>query len=135
MQVEGGKGFKAEINVTPLVDVVLVLLIIFMVVTPMLQSGMAVELPEARNVAENKSNREQGLITVTVGGQIFWDDQAVSVDELQTRIKDRLYYNPALELFVKGDRRLEYQDVRKVMSACREAGAKSVVLATKERRD
>ncbi|MFH1809316.1 MAG: biopolymer transporter ExbD [Pseudomonadota bacterium] len=135
MQVGGGSGYKAEINVTPLVDVVLVLLIIFMVVTPMLQSGLAVELPEARNVAEKKSQREQVLITVAVSGQFFYEDEAVNKDGLLTKVKDRLSYNPGLELLVKGDRRLDYSNVRDVMMALREAGAKSVVLATKERKD
>lgn len=134
MQVGGGAGYKAEINVTPLVDVVLVLLIIFMVVTPMLQKGLAVELPEATNVADKKAKREQVLVTVAVGGQTFFDDSPVSADELELEIKTRMLQNPGVELFIKGDRRLDYSAVRDVMNACRKAGAKRVVLATKERK-
>lgn len=134
MQVGGGSGYKAEINVTPLVDVVLVLLIIFMVVTPMLQKSVAVELPEASNVSESKVKREQALLAVTVGGQVFFEDKPVQSDELESAVHDRLLYNPGLEIFIKGDRRLDYLTVRDVMTACRKAGAKRVVLATKERK-
>ncbi len=135
MQAGSSKGFNSTINVTPLVDVVLVLLITFMVVTPMLQSGMAVELPEVRHVTEAKQEREQILVTLTADGQIYRDDQALSIEELRKAISDRMSYNPGLEVFVKGDRSLDYAQVRKVMLACRDAGAKSVVLATKERKD
>jgi biopolymer transport protein ExbD len=135
MQVGGGQGYKAEINVTPLVDVVLVLLIIFMVVTPLLQKGMAVELPEARNVGEKKSKREQVLLTVTVGGQIFLEDKEVIKDELVKTVRQRLSFNPGLEIFIKGDRRLNYEEVRSVMSCCQKSGVKRVVLATKERKE
>lgn len=134
MQVGGSKGYKAEINVTPLVDVVLVLLIIFMVVTPMMQSGMAVELPEAQHVTEKSVEREQILVTVNADGQIFRDDDAMSLEALGKAIKNRISYNPGLEVFVKGDRSLDYSVVRGVLLACRDAGAKSVVLATKERK-
>ena len=134
MQVGGGSGFRADINVTPLVDVVLVLLIIFMIVAPMLQKGMAVELPQAQNVNEKKSKREQTLIIVTYGGQLFFNTVPVNKDELLDKIKDKLAYNPGLELFIKGDRRLDYSKVREVMAMCRKAGVKRVVLATKERK-
>jgi len=135
MRAGGSKGFNSTINVAPLVDVVLVLLIIFMVVTPMLQSGMAVELPEAKHVTENKTKREQILVTVALGGQVFHEDELLSVEALLKRIKDRMHYNPGLEVFVKGDRRLDYAAVREIMGAVRKAGAKSVVLATKEKKN
>jgi biopolymer transport protein TolR len=134
LQVGGGSGFKAEINVTPLVDVVLVLLITFMIVAPMLQKGMAVELPAAQHVAEKKSKREQTMIIVTYGGQLFFNTSPVNKDELLDKIKDRLSYNPGLELFIKGDRRLDYVKVREIMAMCRKAGVKRVTLATKERK-
>lgn len=135
MQVGGSKGYNSTINVTPLVDVVLVLLITFMVVTPMLQSGKAVELPEVIHVTEAKQKREQMKVTITADGSIYRDDELVSVGQLNKAIKDRMSYNPGLEVVVKGDRSLDYIQVRKVMLACRDAGAKSVVLATKERKD
>lgn len=136
MQVGGEKGgFNAQINVTPLVDVVLVLLIIFMVVTPMMQKAKAVELPEAAHVAKGKSEREQVYVVVTASKELFLDTDPVTLEALVPTLKNRLSYNPGIEVVVKGDRGLDYGEVRRVMLACRKAGASRVVLATKEPRD
>ena len=128
-------GYNSDINVTPLVDVVLVLLIIFMVVTPMLQRGVNVELPAAKNLDDKKTAHEQLTIAVTAEGQLYFEDTAVSASELEQKLKHRLAYNPGIDLFIKGDRRLDYASVRDVMGACRDAGAKRVVLAAKERKE
>ncbi len=128
----GSKGVRSDINVTPLVDVVLVLLIIFMVVTPMMQKGRAVELPRAKNVLTGKSPHEQMYVIVTKDLRYFVDNNQVQFDEITGKIQKKPPFNPGLEVVVKGDKNLEYGSVRKVMSTCRKAGAKRVVLATKE---
>jgi len=78
----GGKGVKSDINVTPLVDVVLVLLIIFMVITPMLQRGKPVQLPRAKMVSELKHGGDPILLSVTSDGRVFIDKREVSKKEL-----------------------------------------------------
>jgi len=137
VQAGGGKGFQAQINVTPLVDVVLVLLIIFMVVTPMMQKAKAVELPEAEHVSKGEGEREQLYVTITAEEDLYLDNDPISSEQdlLVAAVKDRLSYNPGIEVVVKGDRSLDYGVVRKVMLSCRKAGAARVVLATKERKD
>ena len=127
-------GLKAEINVTPLVDVVLVLLIIFMVVTPMLQESKAVELPQASEVERGKDDARRLSVVVDQAGQVFLDGIPVEDGLVAEMVAMRLEADPGLEVLVKGDKRLEYGDVRRIMSGCREAGAKRVVLATQERK-
>lgn len=122
---------KAEINVTPLVDVVLVLLIIFMVITPMLQKGVDVKLPTAINTKEKKD--EQKTITVAVR-----KDSAVFLKGI--RIENPPDIVPALKelleefpeggriVYLKADDGLAYSEVMKVMDLCREAGTEEVAL-------
>ena len=91
-------SFKAEINVTPLVDVVLVLLIIFMVVTPLLQKARAVELPEVTHVGE-KNEREQAFLTVTVEEKIFFGDQELSEDRLDVTLLGTIFVRNVAMVF------------------------------------
>ncbi|MDF1564804.1 MAG: biopolymer transporter ExbD [Deltaproteobacteria bacterium] len=130
-----GGGFQAQINVTPLVDIVMVLLIIFMVVTPMMQKAKAVQLPEAKHVVKGKGEREQLFVIVTADGELWLDQDPVMKEGLVEAVKDRLSFNPGIEVVVKGDRSLDYGKVRAVMLDCRKAGAARVVIATKERKE
>ena len=127
------KGLRAELNVTPLVDVVLVLLIIFMVVTPLLQKGRAVELPRARaSISEPRRNASHVLLSLTSDRRIILDRNEIQEDDLQRVIAGLVAGNPNLEVFIKADTRLKYGDVRKLMKRCTEAGAKRVALATRD---
>src|SRR6476620_12043962 len=110
----GGKkgGIKSDINVTPLVDVVLVLLIIFMVVTPMLQRGKDVKLPIA---AKQKHEEDKGvdpmIISVTPDKRIWLEKDPVTDDELKQALGGKLAAEPWKPILVKGDQSLTFGDV------------------------
>ena len=135
----GGKGLNSDINVTPLVDVMLVLLIIFMVITPMLQRGRAVQLPAVPS-PEKESDEGNDLIVsveyVKKGAgfsyNIYMGESLVDKDGLRTRLGDELRKNPGKEIFLKGDKRLTYGVIREVMEICHEAGFQQVKLAVEE---
>jgi biopolymer transport protein ExbD/biopolymer transport protein TolR len=132
----GGKGgVKNEINVTPLVDVCLVLLIIFMVVTPMLQRGKDVKLPTVTHKkagAEEKQNPDLLIISVTSDKQIYVEKDHYDLGTLKDRISGALAKNPTQKILLKGDQTLQVGDVRKVMLAAQHASAKGVGLGVQE---
>ncbi len=111
----GGKGVKSEINVTPLVDVVLVLLIIFMVITPMLQRGKPVVLPDAKNVSALKSGGDPIMVSVTKDGKIWIDKDEVRRDDLSQLLVVQMQMHPGSPVLVKGDREVEYKTIREMI--------------------
>ena len=119
---------KSEINVTPLVDVVLVLLIIFMVVTPMLQKGVPVELPVTNNPDKKPDNADQVIISVKYDSTIYIEQNWVPKNEFETQMKEMHDRNPGKEILIKADGRLRYKDVKKVMDMINEAGFENVGL-------
>jgi biopolymer transport protein ExbD len=125
------KGFRNEINVTPLVDVVLVLLIIFMVVTPMLQRGKDVQLPQAKLIDE-KDEGDPLILSVTLEKTTWVEHDQYDEAGLSARLSMEFRAQPGRKVLVKGDTRLTFGDVRKVMEIARKAGAKSVALAVEE---
>ena len=129
----GKRGPQADINVTPLVDIVLVLLIIFMVITPMLQRGAEVKLPKAENAASSEDSSEATIISVKVDGTVYLGDDLVELDILRTELQKVLLAEPFKYILIKGDQRARYADVRSVMELCEELGAKSVGLQTDEK--
>ncbi|HSP18730.1 MAG TPA: biopolymer transporter ExbD [Myxococcaceae bacterium] len=132
----GGKGgIKSDINVTPLVDVVLVLLIIFMVVTPMLQRGKDVKLPTAvkqKNSAEDKS-QDPMIVSVTADKQIWLEKDPMTDDALKQALGGKLAAEPWKPILVKGDQSLTFGDVRRVLKDAQDAKAKSVKLGVEEK--
>lgn len=112
----GGKkgGAMADINVTPLVDVVLVLLIIFMVVTPMLSSGVDVDLPKVKTAEEEKDMGQHMVISVRNDGAVFVDRDQVTVETIAAVVEQTRQNRP---LLIKGDSAVQYEQVRKVMDA------------------
>jgi biopolymer transport protein ExbD len=130
--VGGEKGGPmADINVTPMADIMIVLLIIFMVITPMLQKGVDVRLPQAGNTKERKDEPKSIVVAVrkdktTYLGTQRLDDQ----NQLQPLIKERLQDLPegSRMIFLKADDALPYADVMKVMDLVREAGVEEVAL-------
>lgn len=127
MGLGSGKGLKSEINVTPLVDVVLVLLIIFMVVTPLLQRGKNVTLPKATQV-ESESATNPLIVSVTVEKELWVENRRFDDDGFVAVVAQALKVAPGRRVLLKGDERLAFDDVRRVMRLAREAGAKSVAL-------
>ncbi len=129
MNAGGGRGgMKAEINVTPLVDVVLVLLIIFMVVTPMMQRGKNVTLPQATHVTEDKK-ADPLILSVTPDKKTFVEtEHYADASALQARLAKELREQPSRRLLLKADQTLSYGDVRKVMELARGAGARGVAI-------
>jgi len=132
MAVGGKKGGPmADINVTPMADIMIVLLIIFMVITPMLQKGIDVKLPQAGNTKERKDEPKSIVVAIrkdstTYLGSAKLENQA----ELLPQIKERLQDLPegARIIYLKADDALPYSEVMKVMDLCREAGVEEVAL-------
>jgi biopolymer transport protein ExbD len=109
-----GRGLKSDINVTPLVDVVLVLLIIFMVITPLLQRGKAVTLPKARLISELKQG-DPILLSVTADGRTWIDKSEVERRALSDALVAEMARMPGSPIIVKGDKDLDYKVVREVL--------------------
>jgi biopolymer transport protein TolR len=114
---------KSEINVTPLVDVCLVLLIIFMVVTPMLQKGVDVQLPETLSPEKMPENERQLTVSIKENGNIFLQENWVPEESaLQEQLTQMHEQSPDRAVVIKGDRRLKYKEVRRIMQLINEAG-------------
>jgi biopolymer transport protein TolR len=122
----------SEINVVPLVDVMLVLLIIFMVTAPMIQRGIDVNLPVARQT--NQIEGERVFITVPAGyrenGIVYLGDEPVRVDVLQERVRQRLETQADKKVYLRGDGALRYEDVINVFDRLKAAGVDQVGLNT-----
>jgi biopolymer transport protein ExbD len=131
MATGSSKGVKNEINVTPLVDVVLVLLIIFMVITPMLQRGKDVRLPRAKSI-EKESEGDPIILSVTTDKKIWIESDSYSEKEFEQAIAAKIAEDPARRILLKGDETLEYGDVRKAMNLTRLAGARGISLGVEE---
>jgi biopolymer transport protein TolR len=119
---------KADINVTPLVDVCLVLLIIFMVVTPMLQKGVPVTLPVTNNPDKKPDSENQVIVSVKADKTIYIEQNWVPKNEFLGQLKEMHDRSPGKEILIKGDTRLEYKDIKKVMDMINEAGFENVGL-------
>jgi biopolymer transport protein ExbD len=133
MAVGGKKGsLKNDINVTPLVDVVLVLLIIFMVITPMLQRGKDVKLPQSRSIDDENKESDPLILSVTKDKQIYIERDQFDKETFSPALKVELDAKPGRKLLLKGDESLTVGDVREVMELARKAGAKSVALGVEE---
>ena len=123
---------KNEINVTPLVDVVLVLLIIFMVVTPMLHRGVHVALPETKNHEKKQDTGEQLVVTIRGDGAIFIETDRVPEDQLTERVKKEL--KKSRPVHVRADRKCQYKMVREALEKIHDAGAQNVGMGTEEQK-
>jgi len=127
----GSKAVKSNINVTPLVDVVLVLLIIFMVITPMLQRGKPVALPDAKVVSELKSG-DPVFISITRDGKVFIDKQEVSKDQLAAALEDAIEKAPGAPVLIKADRDLDYRAIREAILEISKTHLGGISLAASE---
>ena len=123
-------AIKADINVTPLVDVCLVLLIIFMVVTPLLLKGQDVMLPETAKPEKMPEGAKQLNVFVKADSSVVVGQDWIPRDRLAQHLKDLYTATPDKDVVIKGDRRIKYKEVRDVMRLLNEAGFSGVGLVT-----
>ena len=121
-------GLNSDINVTPLVDVCLVLLIIFMVVTPMLQKGVPVNLPVTEEPEKTPDSEKQLQISVKADGSVYLGPTVVRKEQVQSELETIHQRTPDREIAVKGDKLAKYGAVLDVMKACREVGFNNIGL-------
>ena len=127
---QGGRpGMMSEINVTPLVDVMLVLLIIFMVAAPMMTQGLDVELPKVDAQALQTEER-QTVLTIMADGKVFLDEHEVSGANLAFQVAQVMKVKEGQTVFLKADHSVAYGAVAEVMSQLRRAGVTSIGLVT-----
>ncbi len=124
----------ADINVTPLVDVMLVLLIIFMVITPMLQKGFSVDMAKAMNprLMQDAEKEDATIIAVTRDGKMYLGNTQIKLDEITTKVKDRIAAKLDKTVYVRSDARAKYGDFLKVVDNVRAAGVDSLGLITEK---
>jgi biopolymer transport protein TolR len=128
----GGKsgGLNASINVTPLVDVMLVLLIIMMVITPMLQQGISVRLPLATNTVPKPDTQEQTTVAIGSGGEIYVNAKPIRGSELASKLTEILENKKDKLVFIRADQEARYSDVMDAMDQLRTAQIEDVALIT-----
>jgi biopolymer transport protein ExbD/biopolymer transport protein TolR len=131
-----GSKVSSEINVTPMVDVMLVLLIIFMVVTPMLQKGISVDMAKVNNPEQmpDADKEDALLVSITRDGKVFFGSEQMPVDNLTTKVKDRLTNKVDKRVYVKADMRARFGNVVQVVDAVRAAGVDDLGLLTDQRK-
>ena len=134
----GGIGKKggpvSEINVTPLVDIMLVLLIIMMLIAPLLQKGVPVNLPPADNVVDKPDTQQQTVVHVTASKEFYVNNVQVNPRDLVDRIKVALEEKKEKVVYLKADQDAPYQTVMEMMDKMREAQIENVGLITEQRR-
>jgi biopolymer transport protein ExbD len=131
MDVGGAKGgVKSDINVTPLVDVMLVLLIIMMLVAPLLQQGVQLTLPTAVNTIDKPDTADQTVVYVDAQGKLYVNQILVPVDDVPARLQAHFEDKTERIVYLRGDRDAPYGAIMSMMDALRKAGIDSVALIT-----
>ena len=132
MMQRPSQGYYADINVTNLVDVVLVLLIIFMITAPMLHSGIEVNLPKTK--ASTKDLGEGIVVTIDKAGKIYLDDRVVSLSKFSSRLSDLKRQKPAGTVYLKADRAVQYGLVVDVIGRIKSLGITDLGLVSEPSR-
>ena len=127
----GGKAVMSEINVTPMVDVMLVLLIIFMVSAPLLTVGVPIDLPQTQAKSLDQ-DREPLTLSVSLQGQVFLQNSEIPIDDLVTKLRAVTDARGGYDerIYVRGDRKVDYGTVMRVMGRLSSAGFRRVALVT-----
>ena len=133
MSTGGEKTLENEINVTPMIDVLLVLLIIFMAALPSMRKAIDIQLPDPNpSVAPANSNSNQIVLEVNEGGKYFINSEEVSRDRLPTRLKEIYDPRPEKIIFVKGSPKAKYADIIDAMDVARGSGVKVIGIPPKD---
>ena len=122
-------GLMNEINMTPLVDVMLVLLIVFMVTIPVIRHAVKIDLPHASSQKED-TKPAQVTVAIDADGNVLWDDQKVDDAALSAKIAEAAQANPQPELHLDADRKVPYEKVAQVMSAAQAGGLTKIGFVT-----
>src|SRR4026208_1612470 len=134
MELGGAKGgVKSDINVTPLVDVMLVLLIIMMIIAPMLQKGADLKLPTAANTAAKPETQEQTVVAVTADGRLHLNSKEVADADLTQRVTEVLETKKEKSVLIRADEDASYGRVMAAMDALRKAQIEDMGLITEKR--
>ena len=130
-----GSNISANINVTPMVDVMLVLLIIFMVITPMLQNKVSVDMAQVDNPESmpDADKEDAIVVAITRDGGVFLGQDKIAVDELGAKVRDKLADKPGKTIFIRADARAQYRAVEDAIDAVRTAGVEDVGLLTQKK--
>ena len=132
----GGRGgLNSDINVTPLVDVMLVLLIIMMLIAPLLQQGVAVAMPEAANTGEKPDTQDQTVVAIDKNGQFFVNALPVTSDNLIPQVQRVLEDKKEKIVYLKGDKDAKYAAIMDAMDAFRKAQIENIALITDRKQD
>ena len=132
----GRSNVNADINVTPMADIMLVLLIIFMITTPLLQTGVTVNLPKAKNPldAPEADSKDAIVVALTREGRIYLQKTPITEDELIKYVTDRLTGEINKTMFLKADQSVAYGRVVQIVNQCRKAGVERIgLMAEKEK--
>jgi biopolymer transport protein TolR len=131
MDVVGSKGgVKSDINVTPLCDVMLVLLIIMMIVAPLLQQGVSVKLPQASNTVDKPETSGQTVVAIAANKEVYVNAKPVSERELVTKLNELLENQKEKIILIKADAEVDYGTVMATMDQLRQAGLEDIGLIT-----
>jgi biopolymer transport protein TolR len=135
MDLGGGKGgVKSDINVTPLVDIMLVLLIIMMIVAPLLQKGVDVKLPTATNTSDKPETQDQTVVAVTADGRLHLQSREVAEQDLAQKVTELLETKKERIVLIKADEDAAYGRVMAAMDALRKAQIEDMGLITENRK-
>ena len=136
MAMDVGKrgGLNSDINVTPLVDVMLVLLIIMMLVAPMLQRGVAVTMPEAANVLQKPDTQEQTVLAIDAQNKFYVNGLEVKKENMADRVKTVLEEKSERIVLIRGDKDASYSAIMAAMDDLRKAGIEDIGLITERKR-
>ena len=131
-----GSKVNSNINVTPMVDVMLVLLIIFMVITPMLQKGVSVDLAKVNNPTQmpDADKEDALLVAIMRDGKVFFGNDQITPDALTEKVKDRLANRVDKRVFIRADARAKYGSVVEVVDNVRSAGVDQLGLLTEQKK-
>ena len=132
---EEGSKVNSNINVTPMVDVMLVLLIIFMVITPMLQNKVAVDMAKVENATPmpDADKEDAIVVAITRDGGVFLGQNKVATSELGSQVREKLADTPGKQIFIRADARAQFRAVEDAIDAVRTAGVDEVGLLTNKR--